>query len=460
MTGPGGCPERSGLTAAERAAVASLDDAGLIAFLRDLVAIPSLDGEESAAQRHVAAWMRAQGFTVDEWDIDLEAVAAHPDFSCEVEREAAVGVVGWIGQREKADGGRDLILDGHIDVVPEGERSAWAMDPWQGALRDGRVYGRGACDMKAGLCAALYAAKALHDAAVPLHGRVSVAPVVGEEDGGLGTLATLLRGHTADGAIVTEPTRLRIVTTGAGSLMFRLTVEGHAAHGSVRAEGVSAIEKFVPIFAAIRELEAARCGLHPGAAEVAGDPGSPLYADHELPWPIEIGTLRAGEWASSVPERLACEGRYGVAPGEDEAVARRALEQAVAAAAAADPWLRDHPPLVEWWGGRFAPAVTDPGDELVRTLAGATSAAFGEEARLEGVTYGSDMRLFVNVGRMPCVLFGPGDVRDCHMPDESVAVDEIVRAAQVLIVAAMRYCGGEDAVDGRHLRPGGGGDTA
>lgn len=445
MTGSGGHPERSRLTTAEHAATAALDEKGLIAFLRELVAIPSLDGEETAAQHHVAAWMRGEGFEVDEWDLDLAGVAAHPDFSCEVERSEAVGVVGWVGPREKADGGRDLILDGHIDVVPVGERSAWTMDPWQGALRDGRVYGRGACDMKAGLCAALFAAKALHDAAVHLRGRVLVAPVVGEEDGGLGTLATLLRGHSADGAIVTEPTRLRIVTTGAGSLMFRLTVEGRAAHGSVRAEGVSAIEKFLPLFAAIRELEAARCGLRPGAAEIAGDPGSPLYAAYELPWPIEIGTLRAGEWGSSVPERLVCEGRYGVAPGEDEAVARCALEQAVAAAAAADPWLRDHPPLVEWWGGRFAPAVTDPGDELVRTLVGATAAAFGEEALLEGVTYGSDMRLFVNVGRMPCVLFGPGDVRDCHMPDESVAVDEVVRAAQALIVAAMRYCGIEEA---------------
>ncbi len=260
------------LTPRERAAVSALDDEGLIAFLRGLVAIPSLDGEETAAQRHVAAWMRGEGFGVDEWGIDLDAVAAHPDFSCEVERDAAVGVVGWVGPAEKRADGRDLILDGHIDVVPAGELSSWSMDPWRGALRDGRVYGRGACDMKAGLCAALFAAKALRDAGVPLRGRVLVAPVVGEEDGGLGTLATLLRGHTADGAIVTEPTRLRIVTTGAGSLMFRLTVEGHAAHGSVRAEGVSAIEKFVPLFAAIRELEAER---NAGRWRSAGTPLSP-----------------------------------------------------------------------------------------------------------------------------------------------------------------------------------------
>ena len=200
------------LNEVERAAVAALDEAGMIALLRELVAIPSLDGEETPAQRRVAAWMRAEGFVTDEWDIDLADVAAHPDFSCEVERDAAVGVVGWVEPAEMGAGGRDLLLDGHIDVVPAGEPSSWSVDPWRGALREGRVFGRGACDMKAGLCAALFAAKALRDARVPLRGRVLVASVVGEEDGGLGTLATLLRGHSADGAIVTEPTSLRIVT--------------------------------------------------------------------------------------------------------------------------------------------------------------------------------------------------------------------------------------------------------
>jgi acetylornithine deacetylase len=437
----------SDLSDVERAAIAALDEAGMIALLRDLVAIPSLDGDETAAQRRVATWMRAEGFVTDEWDIDLTDVAAHPDFSCEVERDAAVGVVGWVEPGETGACGRDLLLDGHIDVVPAGEPSSWSVDPWRGALREGRVFGRGACDMKGGLCAALYAAKALRDARVPLRGRVLVASVVGEEDGGLGTLATLLRGHSAAGAIVTEPTGLHIVSAGAGSLMFRLILRGRAAHGSVRTTGVSAIEKFLPLFAAIRRLEAAR--------NAAG--GGGLFAAHRLPWPIEVGTLRAGEWASSVPERLVCEGRFGFAPGEDEAAARRAFEDAIAAAAASDAWLRDHPPLVEWWGGRFAPAVTDAADPLVTTLAGATASVLGSTAPLEGVTYGSDMRLLVNAGGIPTVLFGPGDVRDCHLPDESVAAEEVIRAARILIVAATRYCGVKQderqAAAGRSSRP-------
>ena len=267
---------------------------------------------------------------------------------------------------------------------------------------------------------------------------------MGEEDGGTGTLATILRGHTADGAIVIEPTELAVVTAQAGSLMFRLVVPGYSAHGCVREEGVSAIEKFLPLFTALRQLEAERCGVAAGAANVAGDPRSPLFARYRLPWPIEIGTLRAGDWASSVPDKLVAEGRLGVAIGEEPAAARRALEEAIACAAAADPWLAEHPPTVEWWGGRFDPAVTDPADPLVGAVVDCVTALSGMAPAVEGVTYGADMRLLVNVGGIPTVLFGPGDVRVAHMPDEHVPIDQLRSAAQTLIVAALRFCGVEE----------------
>jgi len=271
----------------------------------------------------------------------------------------------------------------------------------------------------------------VRDAGLRLRGRLLVASVAGEEDGGLGTLALLERGYRADGALITEPTDLRLITAQAGSYMFRLTVEGKAAHGSVREEGVSAVEKFWPLFDALRDLETER--------NSAG--GGELYARYRLPWPIEVGTLQAGEWASSVPGRLVCEGRCGIAVGEDPAAARRALEEAVARAAAADPWLRDHSPRVDWWGGRFDPAVTDPADPLVETVRSAACDATGRAPSLEGVTYGSDHRLLVNVGRIPTVLFGPGDVRVAHMADEYVPLDQLRAAAEALVVTAVRFCG-------------------
>ena len=194
-------------------------------------------------------------------------------------------MVGWIGERAAgaaADGaGRDLLLNGHIDVAPVGDEAAWTAPPWEPVLRDGRVYGRGAVDMKGGLCCALFAAKAIRDAGLRLRGRLSVASVAGEEDGGTGTLAAILRGHTAHGAVVVEPTRLRVVPAQAGSLMFRLTVHGLSAHGCVREEGVSAVESFVPLLAALRRLEAERCGVEDGTSRRRRRP--PVTALRGLP---------------------------------------------------------------------------------------------------------------------------------------------------------------------------------
>jgi acetylornithine deacetylase len=434
----------SGLTAVERRVLDALDLDGLVTLLRELVAFRSLDGRETPVQQRVADWMADEGFATDVWPIDLDELARHPDWSHEVERDEALGVVGWIGEDT---GGRTLLFNGHTDVVPAGDETVWSSSPWEASVRDGRVYGRGAVDMKGGLCCALFAAKAIRDAGVGLPGRVSVASVVGEEDGGTGTLAAILRGHNADGAVVVEPTRLRVITAQAGSLMFRLVVHGLSAHGCVREEGVSAVEKFVPLLAAMRRLEAERCGVPLEDADpsrVAGDPHSPLFDGYRLPWPIDVGTLHAGDWASSVPDTLVAEGRYGVAVGEDVAAARRALEEAVARAAAADRWLAAHPPEVEWWGGRFDPAVTAPDDPVVTTLSGAVRDVSGAVPQVEGVTYGSDMRLLVNVGGIPTVLFGPGDVRVAHMPDEHIAVAELETAARALALAGVRFCGAQE----------------
>jgi acetylornithine deacetylase len=233
---------------------------------------------------------------------------------------------------------------------------------------------------------------------------------------------------------VVEPTELKVAPSQAGASNFRITVPGASAHGCVREEGVSAIEKFFPVHAALMELERERNAR-------AHDP---LYARYRLPYALCIGTLRAGDWASSVAESLTFEGRLGVAPGEAMADAQRELELAVARAAAADEWLRDHPPLVSWWGGQFAPARTAPDHPIVQTVAGAFAEVAGTGAVFEGMTYGADMRLLANDGATPTVLFGPGDVRNAHRPDEFVPVAERELAARTLALTALRFCGVEE----------------
>ena len=415
----------------EARVLAALDFEGMLDYLGQLVAVRSLSGQETPAQEMMAAQMARCGLEVDVWALDFEALRRHPAFSIEVERDHSLGVVGTLGAER---GGRSLIFNGHVDVVPSGNEAHWHYPPWQATLAEGNVYGRGALDMKGGLCCALFAAKAVHEAGVQLKGKLMIESVIGEEDGGVGTLAAVLRGYRADGAVVVEPTELIVAPAQAGALNFRLTIPGFSAHGCMREEGVSAIEKFFPIYQAIMSLERERNQQLQDAR----------FADYSLPYAICIGTVQAGDWASSVADWLTCEGRYGVAVGEDIAAARHQLKTTIAAAAQADPWLRDHPPQLEWWGGQFHPAGIAMDHPLVETVSGAFNTITGRTPHRQGMTYGADMRLLVNEGQTPTVLFGPGDVRKAHQPDEFVPLAELKLATQTLALTALRFCGYEE----------------
>lgn len=417
---------------AERRVLDAIDVEGMLSYLCDLVAVRSLDGEETAAQEHVAGQMRDIGLEVDTWELDFNALSMHPAYCLEIPRDQGLGVVGAMG---KGDGGRSLIFNGHVDVVPAGDLDKWHYPPWAGTIADGRVYGRGALDMKGGLCCALFAAKAIEDAGLQLKGRLMIQSVIGEEDGGVGTLAAVLRGYRADAAIVMEPTELMVAPAQAGALNFRVVVPGYPAHGCFREEGISAIEKFMLIYQALMALEAER----------NRDVTDPLFAAYRLPYALTVGKVSAGIWASTVAESLTCEGRLGVPVDEDVMVARRALEDAVAQAAEADDWLKHHPPAVEWWGGQFAPASIPADHAIVTTLSDAFAAVRGTPARIQGMTYGADMRLLVNEGDTPTVLFGPGDVRKAHQPDEFVPVEDLITSVRSLALTAIRFCGCEAA---------------
>jgi acetylornithine deacetylase len=411
----------------EQAVLDAIDVDALVGLVGDLVAIPTLPGEETPGQRFVAERLDRAGMDVDVWDIDVAELSHHPWYSAEVERDEALGVVGRLGTGE----GPTLLLDGHIDVVPTGDPADWASPPFEGHVRDGRVYGRGTCDMKGGLAAAIHAVEAIRTAGVELAGTVAVAPVVGEEDGGSGTLALLEHGVRADACVITEPTGLAVVPAVAGALGWRIHVPGLSAHGCLREEGVSAIEAFWPVHRAVLALEERR-----NADAAAG-----LFGWLERPFAICGGRIAGGDWASSEADWLTWEGRYGVAPGEDLDAARREFEAAVAAAAEGHPWLAEHPPTVEWWGGQFIPGATDLDDPLVGAVQAAAGQVTGREPLVRGMPYGCDLGITVGVGGIPTVVFGPGDVRDAHRPDESVPIDDLVVTARTVALTTLRHCG-------------------
>jgi acetylornithine deacetylase len=284
--------------------------------------------------------------------------------------------------------------------------------------------------MKGGLIAALWVVRAMKDLEVPLRGDLLLCSVQGEEDGGLGTYATLARGWRADACIIPEPTSLDIVPANAGSLTFRLTVEGKAAHSSRRTSGVSAVEKFLPVFQALRDLEAERNRITDA-----------LMSRWDIAYPIEIGRVQSGDWSSSVPDLLIAEGRYGVALDETAEHAREEFAAAVDQACAGDPWLREHRVEVQWWGGQFLPGRAGDDADITRTLRRAHASVSDHAQQTWGAPYGSDLRLMTGIGGVPTVHYGPGDAALAHGPLESVAITEVLTTARTLAVVAMDYCG-------------------
>ncbi len=277
--------------------------------------------------------------------------------------------------------------------------------------------------------AALYAIKAIMDADVPVEGSLVIQSVIGEEDGGIGTFAGLLRGHKGDAAIVCEPTRLNLIPAQAGALTFTVRVRGKSAHACVRLEGVSAVEKYLDIHKALIQLEKERNSEIEHA----------LLGRLALPYPLSIGRVQAGNWSSSVPEELIFEGRIGVAMGENSAAVRHEFEQTLNNLAETDPWLRDHPPEIVWSGGQFDSGEIPVDHPLVTLCRQCMLDLTGREPEIEGAPYGSDLRLLINMGGFPALLFGPGDVNIAHMPDEHVPIEEVILAARAYILAAIRY---------------------
>lgn len=401
----------------------------LTRFLQALVRTPSMPGGEQEAQHLLADKYRALGLATEIVTSERSELEGHPAFCDDgipfVDRLNVVAR--WKGTGE----GRSLILNGHVDVVPPGDAAKWSLDPWSGEIRNGCVYGRGACDMKAGLTAAAFAVQALRTMGVAPAGDLTLQSVIGEESGGVGSLTTIVRGYRADACIIMEPSELDICTVQSGALTFRLTVHGRAAHAALKSQGTSAIDEFAPIAMAILQLnrDRHRHGSYP------------LFDDPSNVAPISIGTVRSGDWHSSVPDLLVAEGRFGVFPDESIEDARAVLKAAIGEAAASSKWLVKHPPVLEWFEGQFESGRTASDAPIVSALMHCHEQLTHERPTLRGVPYGADLRLFTRHARIPTLLYGPGSVEHAHAADEHVRIDEVLACAKVLARTILHWSG-------------------
>ena len=401
----------------------------IVSFIQTSVQSPSLANNEGPVQELVQNKLDSLGLITRRIPVIFDAIKDHPAF-CD-DGFSPNTRVNVIGQWNNDGGGKSLILNGHVDVVPTGPEELWHESPWSGAIKNGKIYGRGSTDMKGGLSAAIFAVQILQKIGFKPNGNVMVQSVVGEESGGCGTLTNIVKEYSADAAVILEPTSLKISPIQSGALTFRLTIPGRATHAAMRWDGVSAIEKFNLIHQSILEFEKER---HQSF-------DIKYYESKDRVAPINIGTIKGGEWHSTVPETVVAEGRLGVFPGESAQDARDTFETHLKTISETDDWLKENLPIVEWFEGQFESGKTDINHPLIQSLSDCYHQTTGDVPIIEGVTYGSDLRLFTNHAHIPAVLFGPGDVRLAHAANEYVEIDEVITTVKIIANMIVAWCG-------------------
>jgi len=404
----------------------------IVKALQDLVRIPSITGNEGEAQKFIEERYRAIGLNVIRLEADLRKVKDHPAFiETGMSYEGRPNIIGRLPGNPK---NHSLILNGHVDVVTPGPLEAWTHGPWAAEIEGDRMFGRGTGDMKAGLLANYFALKGILQAGFKPGGTLMLHSVIDEESGGGGgTLACLMEGYTADGMICTEPHNLNITIAHAGVSHFRIKVEGKTSHAGLAHLGVNAIGKMYLVYQALMDLDEKR------GREIV----FPLFEKGSgRSCHINVGTMKAGDWDSTVAGHAEIEGRIGFIPGEKLADIREMIEMTVKEVSRRDPWLSDHPPRIEWYGWQDEAWYQNPDHPFVQTFKQAAEEVLGRKADFIGRAGGLDTR-FSKHFNMAAACTGP-EAANIHGVDEYVEIPSIVQVAQILATMILKWCGYEE----------------
>jgi len=391
-------------------------------FLCDLIRYPSTPGKERAAMECAAARF-ARLAEVEHVQLD-NSLREDEDYSWPVPDLEYDGRFNLRLRRPGSGGGRSLLLNTHMDVVPASKDHERPFDP---RVIDGEIWGRGACDAK-GQVAVMYAALgALERLGLKLPGDVLIHLVVEEEVGGNGTLAMVRRGEQADGCIVMEPTDLKILPSVRGAVWFRVKLTGRPGHSGRAGDTVSALKMAIRVIEILEDYH---------ARLLASSRGIELFDAFENPMPITFGKLNAGDWPATAPARAVVEGVLGLLPNKTRHEVMDEMRQAIVEGG--DEWLREHFELEFMY--RHDAHVLRADHPLVTGLE-ACCREFGAPGEVSAMTASCDSWFYNNQLRIPTLVFGAGSLGVAHSNEERIAVEDITRAAAILVRMIERWCG-------------------
>lgn len=402
----------------------------LIQHIQKLVSFDTTAGNELAAQEWLCSMLKARGLDVDMWVPDAaEMRKKYPFFKGS--RESFEGSPNVVGIYKGTGGGRSLIINGHIDVVPVGNLRDWSVDPFGGVIQENKIIGRGVSDMKNGHAIFLFCLDVLKKLNIKLKGDLLLESVIDEETGGAGTLAAAMRGYHADAAIFPESVGMNLCPASSGVSYFKLYIKGKAEHGSMRYKGVSAIEKAIKVINALNQLEIDR----------AKRLSHPLIKDNPIPFAINIGTISGGSWPSMVPDSVVLEGRYGFSPRETIEDARKEMEDCLCELSKEDDWFAQEPVVVEWTSNCLQSGEIPADHDMVKLLSAEYERVMKQEPNIICFPGGTDGGSMNRQANTPAVIFGPGS--DAHCANESIDLEVIKQYVRILIPTIIDWCGME-----------------
>ena len=414
----------------EKQIVDSIDNFSddILDFTSRLVVEPSTLGNEASALEVMEAELKKLSFDPTRILIDPAELSQHPGFApVPWSYEGRYNVA---ARREpSAEGGRSVIFNGHLDVVSPEPVKLWDRDPYDPVERDGWLYGRGAGDMKSGVAAMTYAVHAVEKAGFGFKAPVTIEAVIEEECGGNGALACVAAGHDAEAVLIPEPMGLAILTAQLGVLWFKVSLTGVPRHVHEAQAGVNAIEKCIPLIAALRELEAEmNLEVHP------------IYEGIQHPINLNIGVIKGGDWPSTVPAAAEFHCRLSFFPGATYDQTRQRILDTITRATRQDPWLAENQPQVEFYGFRSEGHVEERNQPAFNTLNDCHREMFGRDAEDTISTATTDVRAYHHYASAQATCYGP-EAENIHAANERVKIESVIHTAKVYALFLARWCG-------------------